>query len=934
MLLGNVINADSMYSNFSGSQRVVTVETSSSYTPTTSPYSPPASPPAPTYGKSLGVNVLDSRTVVLSSDYNYAYVQQYYIDFESDLIAWDNGDGGSNLMKLNYNHNFRWYYAPYLWQDKYHFTHSEYWSGKTDLTVSADLTITSLNYHASDSDLIHLYGVVSGVPIAMVMNPDIHFSAYLTVSPNLISGHSYKFTNTENIAITLNWNEDTSISRMIKVNHIGYKTSSNAKYCYLGACVFNNSQYDVLSYVGTTYNVVSSPSGTVVFSGTWEVNALDYRVSPAVQTSQGWAHGEDTLEGNFSALVTPGIYYIQADNIGRSFDFEITGNPYILPTIHALRTLYYQTCMPAVVPYVPTAFIHDQPILICKQGQYVAEGNYNYNYNDGYGLILESTGLNLATSYWDSEKEIQAWQQTMINLGRDCPTINNFWGGLKDANDTDQRRYHFGVVAALVSAQTIKPRYCPDGVLKIPSSNNGIDDDIDLINYCLRAWAFAQDSFGTGGVGLWINRPTNGDTYYASHPTLADSMTAAIYFAKYALCVSEIYPTSGIVTEFSTRALNAYNYAINDANRYTVTWNMTVSGSVQVVRYVEPPIGHVKSWDNTDQFLAAAYLYELSLGGYAPSESYFLAIALSKQDLVSSTAAGTETFVGFYGNGTNWVDLYQTEHWPTFNERYRYKIEFCDDYWKANSAVEAYHRPMQAKTASNWDTMSWGSGLGSSKSMVEIALDFIDSHDGITNTHSITIVEHCSNIMLGANEQGDSQLLGVGDSYPMSMRLNFHNYSGYAEHIPGYVRYQNTGTIAVESVELELGLFHEASSYGQPYNIAISFLNPAFETATINAINNFNISAIDYAIKKGTSTGYNYGVIDLAYPLIPIFRRDFVNIADEGVNEFTVNETLSPTILMFVSLLDGALPVLPTADIVYTPKAGRHEIPFSCFRTP
>lgn len=219
--------------------------------------------------------------------------------------------------------------------------------------------------------------------------------------------------------------DDSSIRNYeppIVTNQIGYRTNS------LKTAVFDGASEE------RTFDVVNADTGAVVYTG--ELSA----------ESNCAFSGETNRTGDFSAVTTPGSYYITCENLEQSYTFQIADDVYHSALDDSVRMLYLQRC-----------------------GSVVEDDTFGH----------KACHNTLATIYGTNEK---------IDVS----------GGWHDAGDYS--RYVVTgtkTVADLLYAYQTAPQLFQDDT-NIPESGNGVPDILDEARYEIEWMLKMQDS--SGGV--------------------------------------------------------------------------------------------------------------------------------------------------------------------------------------------------------------------------------------------------------------------------------------------------------------------------------------------------------------------------------------------------------------------------------------------------
>lgn len=234
----------------------------------------------------------------------------------------------------------------------------------------------------------------------------------------------------DNVSLTLV--DDTNVDysefqkdvNYIHTNQIGYLPNENKIAVFSGE-----------NLKDTTFKIIDTTSDTIVYTG-------------ELSESRVYSKANETLYyGDFSSITSEGTYYIQNDDLGKSYEFDISSNTYDKLLNDTLKMFYLQRC-----------------------------GTEIKDTNSGHPECHNT----LATIYGTTEK---------IDVS----------GGWHDAGDYG--RYVVAgskAVADLLLAYDNNPKIFTDSV-GIPESGNGIADILDEVRYELD-WLLKMQDLSTGGV--------------------------------------------------------------------------------------------------------------------------------------------------------------------------------------------------------------------------------------------------------------------------------------------------------------------------------------------------------------------------------------------------------------------------------------------------
>lgn len=132
-----------------------------------------------------------------------------------------------------------------------------------------------------------------------------------------INNVSLKLVDASGIEDSFEEKEDEKIV----LNQVGYVPNSKKQVVFRGANV-----------AGKTFNVISKETGDVVYSG--EIS----------EGKENTSAREVDYYGDFTEVTTPGIYTIQCEDLGESFEFKIDENVYRDAMKDITKFFYYQRC--------------------------------------------------------------------------------------------------------------------------------------------------------------------------------------------------------------------------------------------------------------------------------------------------------------------------------------------------------------------------------------------------------------------------------------------------------------------------------------------------------------------------------------------------------------------------------------------------------------
>ncbi|HET9057449.1 MAG TPA: glycoside hydrolase family 9 protein [Chitinophagaceae bacterium] len=354
----------------------------------------------------------------------------------------------------------------------------------------------------------------------------------------------------------------------IKVDQFGYLTNSRKVAVIADPQVGYNAAESFIPGTGANqYQVRRWDNDVIVFSGTLQ------------QWGGGATHTQSGDRGwwfDFSALVTPGSYYVfdVVNNVG-SFRFEIGDNVYNELLKHVVRMYFYQR------------------INFAKQAPYT-----DTRWSDG--ACFEGANQDrYATSRYAKG---------------DISTAKDLHGGWMDAGDKNKYvTFANSAIIQLTEAYRMNPTVFKDDY-NIPESGNGIPDVLDEVMYELDFLKRMQDASGTNGFFLKVGvdnyneiTPPSADTrprYYLPECT-SSTLSGCSMFAVAGTTIKNVPALSVYGQDLINRAELAWARAKVTTNNFTTYQINCDDGDIKA-----------SDADNTadeqlaNAFVASVYLYE------------------------------------------------------------------------------------------------------------------------------------------------------------------------------------------------------------------------------------------------------------------------------------------------------------------------------------
>ncbi len=369
--------------------------------------------------------------------------------------------------------------------------------------------------------------------------------SYLELHSPMVDGNSYTISLANGKSVTFTYDELTLVSRAIKVNQTGYQPDAG-KFAYVGAYLQDQGP---LTLSGTpTFTVMDVNSGQAVLTGAVSLRAANPRFPAASgqpADSGVLVSGENIYELDFSALNTPGTYFIAIAGVGRSWPFTIDSDVYAEAFYTQVRGFYHQRCGIAIgQPHTPWPRIkcHTDPAYEC---QYVP-------------------------IFFEPLQDPQKWAIFDIVGGTTdrSKSTPDHQGGWHDAGDWDKNLRHYACVMDMLNLYELKPTVFTDKQFNIPESGNGIPDILDEAEYGLLVWKKSMTP--EGGVAGFLEtstHPSIADPKYVYAYSLRTRWTSLLYAAAAAQYAQLVKPfNADKAAEYEASAKLAYTFGTNPKN--------------------------------------------------------------------------------------------------------------------------------------------------------------------------------------------------------------------------------------------------------------------------------------------------------------------------------------------------------------------------------
>jgi endoglucanase len=694
---------------------------------------------------------------------------------------------------------------------------------------------------------------------------------YLRLPLPLKNGSDYTLTRSDGKNISFLYEEATDITPSIKVNQIGYLPDASEKYAYLGAWVPGRPAVDFSKF--PVFQLKDAATGQVVKEAAIEVRAdVGWKPEQQMEKTNATYCGETVYQMPFGDFAKEGRYYVFVPGLGRSHDFLISKQAAGESFYTQMRGFYQQRCgTPLEKPFTNWVrnACHTKGVHPCGLP---GNGAVDWKGPDGksYSKIIKNSDFEVIKVTGDTSKTF------------------DISGGWHDAADYDRRQSHHFAIWDMLGAYELNPQAFTDGQLNLPESTNGIPDLLDEAIWGIEVWMKAQLPSGAvpgrleetshpSHLGMPDKDP---QTWFVGLPTSGSSRA----FAASAAWLSRLIAPfdKKLADDLQAHAIRAYDWALtNDesAKPFEVTLevkNKQENGPV-TLHWKESPR------DSLFEGLLAAVELEKITG-----DPRF------HKDVMERFAPDGIRFFKSWPN-------HATQLWPIFQlatskDKYPEQttkaagqelIKIADERLQMIE-TNPYRHPWNAAKSRRW-----------SAALPATYARYLIMAERLTgNAKYRKGVELCADFHLGCNPLGMSHTTGLGYRFPIGVQDVETRSDDNFEPVPGLTPY---GIISVPfSTVNEVMNMTVKDPRSQEPEKTISFLPEGF-----------------------TPTD----------PEVPLWRRISPHSKYDPLNnEFTLQETLSPAVLMFASLLQPGW--MPSEDLKKRGPRNAAELTESWFRIP
>jgi hypothetical protein len=412
---------------------------------------------------------------------------------------------------------------------------------------------------------------------------NVYFS-FLKLPAAMKPGGTYRITDAWGNAVSWTYDEDRTISWALKVNQVGCLADAPQKFAYMGLWTGPGGALDLSKFDGQPFQICRESDAEPVLKG-----VVRFRRDDSVPVNHLGTpflmSGEKVYELDFSALRTPGRYYVRVPGAGRSWGFEVGQNAMGEAFFVHARGLYHQRC--DILSTNFTAWARgDAHRAVYKAGFPTQGEDYADHSAEGWGF-LDADG-HYAHTGWVAD------EFSAIAATKTSELIPGLHGGWHDAGDYDQPNdWHLFAVRDLVGSYLMFPGNFTDGQLHIPESGNGIPDLLDEAVWGVEVCRLGQEP--NGAVAVWINTDNSvvgddlGDGVVPYYLGIA-SRSSTAHYAEFAALLARGLQEAGAgdrAQAYVDSAVRAWAFASSGFDQNPrVSVSMVLHG--KPVRWVEP----------------------------------------------------------------------------------------------------------------------------------------------------------------------------------------------------------------------------------------------------------------------------------------------------------------------------------------------------------
>lgn len=561
----------------------------------------------------------------------------------------------------------------------------------------------------------------------------------------------------------------------------------------------------------------------------------------AVRSTNVVYSGEIVYEMDFSAVRQEGRYFICIPGLGRSWPFLISASALGEAFYVAAKGFYHQRC----------GCLLEQPYTAWTRGRCHLPpvfacglaGNGGDIWRDSEGRVV---------------KDIKGIDFEVIKATGDQSKSYDIWGGWHDAADYDRRQSHHFAAWDLMGVYELNPGAFTDGQLNIPESGNGIPDLLDEVGYGLAVWRRAQRPDGAvcGRIET-VSHPNHRGMPDRDHSPFFKSVETRESTLYYAASAAQL---GWLLRPFDQRQAEVWLASAIRAYAWAMATNeppVSVGVTLPLKRMVIPDGGRKLTWTESPEApLFPGFQASLQLHRATSNEMY-------RTDCVTRFMPyALRVFEGYPHYLFQSWGVYEVAVWRGLGISETDRRRAAD--MLIARADEAIRLQEEAPYRHPWNPEKkrrWGAALSATQARYCILAWKLTGHERYRAAALL-----CADFHLGCNALGLVQTTGLGAAYVGMVQDAESRADGILDPVPGITPY---GVISVPMGARE----HVYSmTVGSPAGRKqVYFLPPPF---------------------------------DVLNPQIPLWRQYGPNGGHDPLNnEFTVQETMSPLVVLFGALL-------------------------------
>lgn len=675
-------------------------------------------------------------------------------------------------------------------------------------------------------------------------NHQVGHCFYLKLPAPLKNGCEYTVSRSDGKSLSFTFDDSKNINPSIKVNQIGYLPGAKEKYAYLGAWMPGRPPVDFSKF--PVFQLRDAETGEVVKEGPIEVRAeVGWKTEKQMEKPTSSYSGETIQQMAFGDFEKEGRYYVFIPGLGRSPDFLVSKHAAGESFYTQARAFYHQRCGTAL----PKPFTQWERNACHTEGAHTCAlpGNGGVDWKGPDGKSFRKVIKNL-----DFE--------VIKSTGDTSQIFPEITGGWHDAADYDRRQSHHFSIWDMLGAYELNPEAFTDGQLNIPESGNGIPDLLDEVVWGVDVWKKAQlESGAVPGRVEQTSHPHHKGMpdedplpWFVGLPT---SSSTRAFAASAAWLSRVIAPYDKALSEdLKSRAIRAYDWA--DANeKEGKPFQATVDVKLNKEQMSVPLEWKETPRDSLFEGLLAAVELEKITG----DQRYHT-------DVMEKYSPDAIRFFKSWPN--HFFQLWPMFQLATAGNKYPEDVTNSAGAELITIADERLEMIESTPYRHPWNAAKsrrWAAALPASFARYMIMAGRLTGDPRYRKG-----VELCADFHLGCNPLSMAQTTGLGYRFPIAIQDAETRADGIFEPVPGLTSY---GIISIPfSTVNEVMTMKVKDPRNDEPEKTISFLPEGFNPSD---------------------------------PELPLWRRISPHSRFDPLNnEFTVQETLSPAVLMFAALLE------------------------------